>query len=328
MALRLDGVLKTAVTSTAVGGHSFSAKLIEAATLNARIVVLDCNLAVDQMSLLLDYARRHNRPTVVAAVSDSKVVRLLQLEEHQLIDVVVLNELELQAVIAAESTDNNQNACKLLRAKRVVVTAGASGYRVLSEYGKCVRYSAPQMDKIASQTGAGDALLSGIVTYWYRNQNLDFDDALPTIATSVRRVLAQPGATAGSLATDIDFSLLARIAIRNEPVWKRFLSPEVGVATTIFVALLTVALLILTFALLPPANPKSVPTTSGKAVSLVPLRPLRDRSCEGTPRRARTVDLPDSPMTAILHVKARDGAAFRANFGQQRFDGCLESPYI
>jgi sugar/nucleoside kinase (ribokinase family) len=72
VALRTDGVLNTAVTSTAVGEHSFPPHLIDQAVLNARIVVIDCNLATDQMSLLLNCAMKHNRPTVVAAVSDSK----------------------------------------------------------------------------------------------------------------------------------------------------------------------------------------------------------------------------------------------------------------
>lgn len=259
--MREDGQLKAAVTSTAVGEYTFQGELIEKAVGNARLVTMDCNLAVDQMSLLIDCAIRYNRPVIVAAVSDSKVIRLTQLEDHLTVDIVVLNELELRAAFDDEPGDHIAEACRLLRAKYVVVTAGERGYRIISDGGWYRHYRAPQIDKVVSQSGAGDALLSGIVAYWYKNQRIDFDDAASKIATSVRRVLNQPGSTVGSLATDIDFALLARIAIRNEPLWKRLLSPEMGVAFSIVVALLTVAILVLTYKLLPDSHhpPESAP---------------------------------------------------------------------
>lgn len=257
VALRTDGVLNTAVTSTAVGEHSFPPHLIDQAVLNARIVVIDCNLATDQMSLLLNCAMKHNRPTVVAAVSDSKVLRLLQLEDHQLIDVVGLNELELKTAIGDKAVHRGKDACKRLHAKHVVVSEGKDGYRVLSTAGHSRHYPAPQVDIIHSASGAGDALLSGLVEYWYKNQTLEFDEAAPVIARSIRKVLEQLGSTRGSLATDIDFRVLARIATRDEPVWRRFLSPEMGVAATILGAILAVGGLLLSLKLAAPPTPPS-----------------------------------------------------------------------
>ncbi len=273
--LRCDGVLKSAVTSTAVAEYTFQSRLIDQAMSRARFVVMDCNLAVDQMSLLLDSARRHNRPVAIAAVSDSKVTRILQLEDHQLVDIVVLNELEARAVTGPETGSGTQNLCSRLGAKYVVLTQGAAGYQVISEAGQSAKqYPAPQIERLVSQSGAGDALFAGILAYWYRNQTLDFDGAKSTIANSVRRVLQQPGATLGSLATDVDFARLAKIAVRDEPFWKQFFSPEIGVATSIIVAILTVAILFLTYKLLPKSvvtppsairgsvNKKSVPNAA------------------------------------------------------------------
>ncbi len=228
--------------------------------------MFDCNLAVDQMSLLLTSAKRRNIPAVVAAVSDSKVVRLLQLGTHEPIDLIVLNKLELAAITDSSTAQNAKDVCARLQAKHVVLTAGSDGYTAMSESGSSKHYQAPPVDRIVSQSGAGDALLSGILTQWYDQQFLDFDNAISIIATSVRRVLEQPGATRGSLATDIDFARLARVAIRNEPLWKRFLSPEMGVAMAIIIVLLTVPLLIFTYKLLP--SPSPTPPTSNTAAPI------------------------------------------------------------
>jgi len=57
IAIRQDGQLVTAVTSSAIGEHSFPAATVDQAVKRSRFVVMECNLAVDQMSLLLDAAQ-------------------------------------------------------------------------------------------------------------------------------------------------------------------------------------------------------------------------------------------------------------------------------
>lgn len=255
--LRADGILKSAVTSTAVGEYTFQTEILERAIERSRLVAVDCNLAVDQISLIVDCARRRNRPVVIAAVSDSKVGRILQLEDVSPVDIVVLNDNEARAIIGPQAVGAPQDLCARLHAKCVILTQGHLGYEVLFASGAPPKkYAAPQIERIVSRSGAGDALISGVLAHWYKHQRLDFDDAKTSIANSIRRVLQQPGATLGSLATDIDFSMLARIAIRNEPIWKRFLSPEMGVATSIIVAVLTVLIVYLTYKLLPSPEPK------------------------------------------------------------------------
>jgi sugar/nucleoside kinase (ribokinase family) len=291
--IRCDGQLNTAVTATAVGEYAFRLDLIEEAVLQARLVAIDCNLAVDQIALLAECAKRHNRPIAVAGVSDSKIVRLLQLSDHKAFDIVVINENEAQTVLAHKSHHKINEICTRLRAEQVIITEGANGYRVISKTTPPKHYEAPQVEKIVSRTGAGDALFAGVLGYWYQNQRLDFDDAVPTIAISIRKVLQQPGATVGSLATDVDFGLLARIAVRNEPLWKRILSPEIGVAAAIIVTILTVGLIILTYELLPPRSPAATgsSTTSGQTAipkeATVKTAPAAPQSSETKPKHSK-----------------------------------------
>jgi sugar/nucleoside kinase (ribokinase family) len=270
--IRCDGHLQTAVTATAVGEYVFRADVLEEAVRHARLVVFDCNLAVDQMALIIEYGTRYNRPVAVAGVSDTKVVRLLDLGQHKPFDLVVLNDIEAKAVLSHESHSQLDHACVELQAEHVIVTSGPNGYTVISKGGAPKHYRAPQVERIESRTGAGDALLAGIVAHWYRHRRLDFDEAVPSIALFVRKVLQQPGATVGSLATDVDFGLLARIAVRNGPLWKRMLSPEMGVAAGIVVTILTVVILIFTYELLP----RDLHSGTGSATSSQPTDAPRD----------------------------------------------------
>jgi sugar/nucleoside kinase (ribokinase family) len=279
IAIRQDGQLETAVTSSAIGEHSFPAATVDEAVKHARFVVLDCNLAGDQLSLFLESARRHEKPVAVAAVSDSKVLRLVEIGDHQQIDLVALSEHELAAVFAdqpPEDKDNPARICERLKAKQVIVTAGINGYVVVTSAGGVKRYSAPQVDNIVSTTGAGDALLGAALADWYKRQSLDFDNSVASIATAIRKVLQQPGATVGSVATDIDFANLAKIAIRDKPFWGRLLSVEVGTAAGILVAILTCVLAWMAYKSLPTPDlahsPASVPSAAQKAPPSAPQR--------------------------------------------------------
>jgi sugar/nucleoside kinase (ribokinase family) len=271
IAIRQDGQLETAVTSSAIGEHAFLPATVDEAVQRARFVVMDCNLAVDQMSLLLDSAMRHGKPVAVAAVSDSKVLRLLELGDHQPIDLVSLADHELTAVFDGRREDDPAVICERLKAKQVIITGGANGYVVVTAAGGIKRFSAPQVDNIVSTTGAGDALFAAALSDWYKHQNLDLDNSVPNIATAIRKVLQQPGATVGSVATDIDFAHLATIAVRDTPIWRRALSAEVATAAAVIGLILTGVLTWLTYKLLPnspdfPSTPASLPSASQQAL--------------------------------------------------------------
>jgi sugar/nucleoside kinase (ribokinase family) len=241
VATRRDGKMESAVTSSAIAHHTFRKDRIDAAVAAARLVVLDCNLTVEQLSLFVDAAQRAERPVIVTAVSDSKVRRIAQLAPAKPLDLVSMNELEATAagIVDIEHADHEAVAlaCDALHAANVLVTRGARGHVVLRSSGQRESFAAPEVETVVSPTGAGDALVAGVAAHWFRHGRLDLQQAQPTIGMLVRKVLEQPGATAGSLAVDADFAKLARIAIREGPWLQRFLTQEVGVAAAV-VALL------------------------------------------------------------------------------------------
>jgi fructose-1-phosphate kinase PfkB-like protein len=214
---------------------------------SARLVVFDCNIAVDQAALIVECARKVRIPIAAAAVSDSKVNRLLGLGPECQLDLVSLNRHELNALFDHAAGDHVDAVCSKLQARRVVVTDGPAGYWIVDDDGSKKHFAPPTIDKFVSATGAGDALLAGLLTHWANHDVLDPSQATAAVAASVRRVLQEPGATVGSLAVDIDFAVLARIAVKEQPLWMRMFSPEVGVATGIFAAVLTAVTLWLTY---------------------------------------------------------------------------------
>jgi len=260
--------------------YAFLPRVFGEAVEHARIVVADCNLAVDQLLLVVEAAGAARCPVVLAAVSDSKVHRIAQLPAGLIVDLVCLNELELQALGFAMTDPMEparvQEICLALRARKVIVTQGMRGHVALDAAGQIERFPAPDVETIVSTSGAGDALLAGLVVDWYRNGRLDVAGAQTTVARLVRRVLEQPGATVGSLAAEADFAKLAQIAMREEPVMRRFMTPEVGVAAAVVTVLVTlvVGLLQVWAARAGPADNKpAVPSLPAGVVAPSPPAP-------------------------------------------------------
>jgi pseudouridine kinase len=243
VAIRRDRELEMAVTASAIESQTLPANEVDEAIQRARLVVLDCNLPQHEIARLLEVAHFAQKPTAVAVVSDSKVTRLVERENKQryVIDIVAMNERELEAVrpykqfptTKADATE----VCELFAAKTVIVTRAAAGHAVLNRNDEPQSYPAPSAVTVVSSTGAGDALMAGVLSYWYRNQRLDFGDMLRTINSVVGKVLQQEGATAGALASETDFPSLARLARKRTPVSKRMLSPEVATATGILLVI-------------------------------------------------------------------------------------------
>jgi pseudouridine kinase len=259
VAIRQDGHLETAVTSSAIGEHAFPVEVLDDAVKRSRFVVMECNLAVDQMALLLESARRHSKPISVAAVSDSKVLRLLEIGEHQPFDLVALSEHELSAVFGGKDVDDPAIICSRLKTKQAIVTGGENGYALLTAGGVTKRYGAPKVDSVVSTTGAGDALLAAVLVNWYKNQNLDLDSAEANIAAAIRSVLQQPGATLGSVATELDLNRFAYIVVRETPLWRQMLSGEMVAATSILSLILLFVTAWLTYRLVVSEGSKSGP---------------------------------------------------------------------
>ena len=240
--IRRDGQLEGAVTASAIAHHTFNAARLRQAVGGARVVVVDCNLDAVQLSAVIALAQELARPVVVACVSDTKVRRLLQQAPAKPLDLVALNEGELHAaglaLDDAPRAEQASAACAALHTQTLLVTRGERGHVVLGRDGAVQVFPAPTNVAVQSTSGAGDALLAGIVGDWWRHNRLDCAAAQPHALLLVAKALAQPAATAGALAVDADFAQLARIAVRQVPWWRRVLSNELGVAATLVAALL------------------------------------------------------------------------------------------
>jgi pseudouridine kinase len=125
--------------------------------------VVDCNVRPDVLEWL---CKEIHHPALFAeAVSVAKCYKLLPVLEH--LHTLKANRMEAQALGGLSITDtaSAQAAAKALHNRgvgRVVISLGAEGLAWCDEHGHSGHRSA-QPITMASATGAGDALLSGLV---------------------------------------------------------------------------------------------------------------------------------------------------------------------
>jgi sugar/nucleoside kinase (ribokinase family) len=263
IAIRKSGELETAVTAAAIAGYPISYNKLKDAISRCRFVVADCNVSGDQLRAIASLANQLNKQMAVSATSDAKVKRLLMLDTTQSIDILFLNQKELchalgLSVFPGIDSEFSKHACATMHSSSLVMTMGSLGHFVLYKNGNFKKYPPPDVERVVSTSGAGDALASGILKFWYENKKIDFDAAYTDVASLITVVLENHGATVSSLAKDTEFSVLARIANSKQPLWKRLLSQEVGVA----VAAISLFTTIIFFSLehLYPRAPKSPPS--------------------------------------------------------------------
>lgn len=302
VALRRDGVMETAVTHSAVEHHTFRPARVDKAVASARIVVLECNLAAEQITFLANVAQRAGRPVVLAAVSDTKVRRIPRTLADAPFDLVSMNALEASALgVDIETLVPGPDAaafCATLRARQVIVTCGEHGHRLVESGGAVQAFAAPDVDRVVSPSGAGDALLAGVVGHAF-GHGLDVRAARSTADLLVQKVLGQDGATAGSLAVDADFARLARIAVREGPLVKRYLTAEAGVAAS---------LVALALGVLQVWYAKHADDLATAAAAPASAAPVARPSAASAP----------SSMPAAIAASAGSSAALPASFGASR----------
>jgi pseudouridine kinase len=251
--IRRDGDLEGAVTASAIESHTFRTDALRSAIKASALVVVDCNLDAVQLGTVVALAQESARPVVVAAVSDSKVLRLRGLAGSPL-DLIAMNERELGAlgfdVGCADRPDVARGWCDSLHARSILITRAVRGHLVVNADGGVRSFPAPPTTDIVSTSGAGDALLAGLLAHWYRTGVFDPGGAQRHAMVMVDKALRQPAPTTGALAADADFTNLARIAVREVPLWRRLLTQEIGVlAAVIGLPLAAIQVLFAWFAL-------------------------------------------------------------------------------
>lgn len=149
------GILEQ-LTPALLGHHS-------ALLAGAAALVVDCNVRPDVLEWLCH--ELHHPVLFAEAVSVAKCHKLLPVLEH--LHTLKANRMEAQALSGLPITDtpSAQEAAKALHQRgvgRVVISLGADGVAWCGAEGHCDHRPA-QPIAMASATGAGDALLSGLV---------------------------------------------------------------------------------------------------------------------------------------------------------------------
>jgi len=156
----------------------------------SKIVVMDTNIPEQSIEYVVDLCNKVKVPILVDPVSVEKAKKLRNVLDGSgrwYIDYITPNKDELEAILAIETETGDRQEMDLAKtaeelnrrgAKKVVVTLGKRGIYVygggdsdLSQegrYGSDKFFLAPYKGKVVDVTGAGDALVAGLVYGFYK----------------------------------------------------------------------------------------------------------------------------------------------------------------
>ena len=204
------GDLAVAVNDMAILECLTPAALEPYATLleRASCIVLDCNLTAQSLDWLMD--RFKTLPIFVDGVSVVKCTKVVAMLGW--IHTLKVNLFEAQALsgLPGESIDSARRCARRLHemgARQVVVSLGAEGVCWCDADGVVGYQSASSGLEIVSTTGAGDALLAGLVQAHLQGKTLP--DAVQWAVACAELTLGSRNANSPALSTQ---TLMARLA--------------------------------------------------------------------------------------------------------------------
>jgi len=160
----------------------------------SKIVVMDTNIPEQSIEYLVDLCNKVKVPILVEPVSVEKAKKLRKVLDGSgkwYIDYITPSEDELDSILGAEMGDNQDldlNIAKTARelkgrgVKNVIVTLGKRGIYVSSdvagnssERGQVEpgKFIAPYRSEVVDVTGAGDALVAGLVYGIYKGYSME-----------------------------------------------------------------------------------------------------------------------------------------------------------
>ena len=161
----------------------------------SKIVVMDTNIPEQSIEYVVDLCNKVKVPILVEPVSVEKAKKLRKILDGSgkwHIDYITPSEDELKSILGVETETGEHQDMDLVKtaeelnrrgAKKVVVTLGKRGIYVygggdsdLSQegrYGSDKFFLAPYKGKVVDVTGAGDALVAGLVYGIYKGYSLD-----------------------------------------------------------------------------------------------------------------------------------------------------------
>lgn len=217
IALRKEGKLESAVTSSGITQVAFDRSHLKSAIKNAAFVVADCNLDENQLKLVVDVANVVDKKILVSGVSESKAKRIRN--NTNKITLLSLNDAEIDSLVGTNNYQDSDlcDLCSNLNIKQIVVTQGENGYLVVDR-DTVTHYPAPELNDIVSTSGTGDAFLAGICHYLYNNGEINWESAKNNISEYVSAVIKQDGSTVGATTKDNELSVRDRVNSQIERI--------------------------------------------------------------------------------------------------------------
>ncbi len=190
--------MTAAVSSTPFPDVTLDPDAVRDAVKRARLVVADCNLTAPQLETVVRAAAEADRRVFLLGVSESKVERALGLPVP--VDVLFVTENEAASAFGGWSAAEQSFDPGAYGFDRVIVTRGREGFHAVTGDGVDA-YLAPSVEAVATTTGAGDALVSGLAQAVVQTDadELDVGQALPVMLSHVRAVLGRDASTTGVL---------------------------------------------------------------------------------------------------------------------------------
>jgi len=164
----------------------------------SKIVVMDTNIPEESIEYVVDLCNKVNVPLLIEPVSVEKARKLMRVLDRSgkgrgsgkwVIDYITPSEDELDSILGAKIEDNREidllKAAKELKyrgAKNVIITLGKRGIYVScggdgdsSEGGQNEpgKFMVPYKGEVVDVTGAGDALVAGLVYGIYKGYSLE-----------------------------------------------------------------------------------------------------------------------------------------------------------
>lgn len=174
--INLSGDMDSAISCMPVESVQFSESFINNALEYADIAFGDCNLSEASLHALAAQCAEKNLPFFVAAVSEEKALRAMNiLRDGAAVEAVFLNRRE------AEYVKRELGLCKLLTPEhtkamedillgktlkcKIVITEGQEG-AILVDKDHLYRIKASNVQGVKSLLGAGDAFMAGALSYF------------------------------------------------------------------------------------------------------------------------------------------------------------------
>ena len=227
VAHRQNGKLKSAVSSTTIEKARISDTLLKDAISSARCIVIDCNLSAGQISQIIQISCKFGKEIFVCSVSESKIERAIKTNDEIDYKLFSMNSLEVKKFEEYKNInswgkwdkDEIIKFCEFFKSETVVVTSGQNGYSVFNLSGWKKDFKPHTVVTPKSELGAGDALLAGIIAYYYENGNLDWKGIEGTIERYTIPVLNSIGATpnADHTSTNYDYSISVKESVFGTP---------------------------------------------------------------------------------------------------------------